>query len=72
MVGIGKRVAPVNDAEITSRLQERLLQSRAVPANQNVHGYLFYPAAAYTKGRVSLEDEATEESEGFVVEFRDF
>ncbi len=62
--------ASVDVAEVGRQLQARLLLTRTVPANQTVSGYLYYPLAAYVKGRVSLEDQASEEAEGFLVEFR--
>ena len=68
----GDKMASPDGAEVARRLQERLLQSHTVPAKQSVKGYLFYPSAPYVKGRISLEDVATEETEGFVVEFREF
>ncbi len=60
--------APASGA-VTQQLRGRALSGDTVAANQSVKGYLFFPLAAYVKGRVSLEDQATEESEGFVVEF---
>ncbi len=54
---------------ITQRLQQRVLSGASVSANQTAKGYLFYPLAPYVKARVSLEDQASEETEGFVVEF---
>lgn len=62
--------APAPDsAEVTRRLEARLLSGRSVAANQTLKGYLFFPLADYVKGRVSLEDQESEETEGFVVEF---
>jgi hypothetical protein len=65
----GAAAAPTDDAAITQRLRDRLLQTRAVSANQQQSGYLYFPLATYTKGRVTLEDQESEEAEGFVVEF---
>lgn len=61
--------APLDRGEVTQRLRGRLLISHSVSANQTVKGYLFFPLAPYVKGRVSLEDQESEETEGFVVEF---
>jgi hypothetical protein len=61
---------PADAAEVGRSLQARLLQVHSVGAEQSVKGYLFYPLAAYVKGRVSMEDQATEETEGFLVEFQ--
>jgi hypothetical protein len=61
--------AAADSAEIAGRLRARLLAGQSVPANQTVKGYLLYPAGTYTKGRIALEDEENEETEGFLVEF---
>jgi hypothetical protein len=65
----GTDAAPLDSAAITQRLEAHQLTSHSIPANQTVKGYLFYPLAQYTKGRITLEDQASEEEEGFVVEF---
>jgi hypothetical protein len=65
----GSEAAVPDTAEVTRRLQARLLRGHTVSANQIVKGYLFYPLAAYVKGRATLEDQESEETEGFVVEF---
>jgi hypothetical protein len=61
--------APPDRSALLSLLRGGALAGNAVTANQTVKGYLFFPLGQYVKGRVSLEDEATEETEGFVVEF---
>jgi len=62
--------APLPDAgEVQRRLQAKLLTTTVLPENQTAKGYLFYPLADYVKGRVTLEDKESEETEGFVVEF---
>jgi hypothetical protein len=62
--------APAPDSNtVTQRLQLRALSGHSVATNQTVKGYVFFPLGRYAKGRVSLEDQATEETEGFVVEF---
>ncbi len=60
---------PLDTDTVTQRLQQHALSGDSVAANQTVKGYVFFPLGRYAKGRVSLEDQATEESEGFVVEF---
>jgi len=66
---------PANDAsapdsaEVTRRFQSKLLTARSIAAGQTLQGYLFFPLGDYVKGRVTLEDQASEEAEGFVVEF---
>lgn len=64
-----KNAAPPDSATIQRRLESHLLSTRSVGTNQKVKGYLYFPLAAYVKGRVVLEDKESEESEGFVVEF---
>jgi hypothetical protein len=56
-------------SSVMQQLRARALSGDAIAANQTVKGYAFFPLGRYAKGRVSLEDQATEESEGFVVEF---
>lgn len=56
-------------AAVTQQLRQRALSGDSVAANQTIKGYVFFPLGKYVKGRVSLEDQATEESEGVVVEF---
>jgi len=61
--------AALDSGALRQQLQGHALSADAVAAKQSVKGYLFFPLAPYVKGRVSLEDQATEESEGVVVEF---
>lgn len=56
-------------SSLMQQLRARALSGDPIAANQTVKGYAFFPLGRYAKGRVSLEDQATEESEGFVVEF---
>ena len=56
-------------AAVTQELESHLFTARSVAPKQRLSGYLYYPVAQYTKGRVVLEDAASEEAEGFVVEF---
>jgi len=60
---------PPDVAELRRRLQAKLLSTTVIAANQAAKGYLFYPLADYVKGRITLEDKESEETEGFVVEF---
>lgn len=61
--------APSDVGAIASLLRQRLLPGRPVGAHQSTSGYLYFPLGQYVKGRVSLEDLESEETEGFVVEF---
>jgi hypothetical protein len=54
---------------IAERLRAKTLVAAEVGARQQAVGFLFFPAATYVKGRVSLEDAESEEAEGVVVEF---
>jgi hypothetical protein len=54
---------------LTQQLLEHALDGDTIAAAQSLKGYLFFPLGRYVKGRVSFEDQATEENEGFVVEF---
>jgi hypothetical protein len=65
----GAPAAPTGSADIAQRLRDRLLRTRTVSANQQLSGYLYFPLGTYSKGRVTLEDQESEEAEGFVVEF---
>jgi hypothetical protein len=65
----GGDAGPLDSAEVTRRLASRLFTAHAVSPNQTVQGYLYFPLGDYVKGRVTLEDQASEEDEGFVVEF---
>ncbi len=65
----GAQAAPADDAGIARRLEGRLLRAHAVAANQQLSGYLYFPLGTYAKGRVTLEDQESEEAEGVVVEF---
>jgi hypothetical protein len=56
-------------ATVIRELESHRFTARSVAPTQRLSGYLYYPAAEYTKGRVVLEDAESEESEGFVVEF---
>jgi len=64
-----KRDTAPTVAAVSQELESHLFTARSVPPKQRLSGYLYYPVAAYAKGRVVLEDAASEESEGFVVEF---
>jgi len=64
----GHGVAPALGA-VTQELRSHLFTARTVAPKERVSGYLYYPVASYAKGRAVLEDIASEESEGFVVEF---
>jgi hypothetical protein len=61
--------ATTDSAAISQPLHERLLKVRTVAAGQQLSGYLYFPLGSYSKGRVTLEDQQSEETEGFVVEF---
>lgn len=64
-----QRAAGRDLAAVAAELQGRLLTVRAVAAEQRASGYLYYPAGEYIKARVVVEETASGETEGFVVEF---
>ncbi len=73
----GGRTPPLPASEVLIKLSEeqrsavvpRLLRDRVVRPGELVEGYLFFPFAAYSRVRVSLQDMESEELEGFTIEF---
>jgi len=72
----GERVKPLADdgqAQLTATLQATMREKRITDApiapNAVVSGFLYFPASAYRRATVVLIDQATEEEEGFSVEF---
>jgi len=61
--------AAPDPGEVARRFQDKLFTAHSIAPGANLQGYLFFPLADYVKGRVTLEDQASEEDEGFVVEF---
>jgi hypothetical protein len=62
---IGAQLSPV-DAD---RLQQKALTDRDIQAGETMTGFLFFPFKAYVRARVVLTDRASDEPEGFSIEF---
>lgn len=67
--GKNEPVTPLSQAAIADRLRLHLLPAEKLRPGAEVKGYVFFPTGDYTRARVVLTEEETEESEGFVVEF---
>jgi hypothetical protein len=73
----GERIAPLGDAEAARRagtaarqtLAEHAIADAVIAPAGSVTGFLYFPASAYRRATVVLIDEATQEEEGFSVEF---
>ncbi len=73
----GERLAPlsVNDlrkklaADPSPALQQKMLTSADIEPGQTVSGFLLLPFDSYSRARVELIDRASDESEGFTIEF---
>lgn len=63
----GSRVAPLTSAPAG---QDKMLRgSLTLQPGQVVTGYLFYPAGQYTSASTTVTDKATDEREGFSIQF---
>lgn len=62
---ISAQLSPV-DAD---RLQQKALADRDIQAGETMTGFLFFPFKAYARARVVLTDRASDEPEGFSIEF---
>lgn len=72
----GDRAAALPPAEAAARagtaapaLEREHLADAVLAPNATLSGYLYFPAAAYRRATVVLIDQASEEEEGFSVEF---
>ena len=73
----GKSARPLTKAGVESRLTpawkdrvtETWLADGTVLPGTTVEGYLYVPAAAYRRAKISLTESESEEAEGFSVEF---
>ena len=55
--------------EIVERLSQKLFTAHRLAPGAQAQGFLYFPAAEYTRGRVVLTEEESGETEGVVVEF---
>jgi len=65
-----QRAVKVGDAgEAAVLLQQKTIADGEIPPGGSLGGYLYFNAAAYRRARVVLTDVASDEPEGFSVEF---
>lgn len=57
------------DATAMQTLRPKLLADHNIAPNETVSGVLLFPFNAYVRARVQLIDRATDETEGFSIEF---
>jgi len=72
----GVRAKPLSAAAVATRagvapapLQEKQIGAATLPPAAAVAGFLYFPASAYRRATIVLIDQASEEEEGFSVEF---
>jgi hypothetical protein len=66
---LGPGIPGPSPATIESTLRERALKGRTLKPGDSAEGFVYFPAGSYARGRATLLDAATGESEGFLVEF---
>ena len=62
-------VHPPTGSASTESLRQRLLSDRDVGPNETLTGFLLFPFQSYTRARIELIDRASDEPEGFSIEF---
>jgi hypothetical protein len=73
----GERAAPLSEAEVGKRAgsagqqaaSEHAIADAVIAPRAVIKGFVYVPASAYRRATVVLIDQATEEEEGFSVEF---
>lgn len=65
----GKPLTLLSEAELTDRLGKASFTTTGIGARSDTSGYLYYPLGDYLRARVLVTDTASEEAEGFAVEF---
>jgi len=72
----GERIEPLADAQLAQLatslhpiLQKKRLGDATIAPQAVLSGFLYFPASAYRRATLVLVDQATEEEEGFSVEF---
>ncbi len=70
------RAKPLSTADLATRaaaaqpaLQQKQIAAATLPPGASVAGFLYFPASAYRRATIVLIDQASEEEEGFSVEF---
>lgn len=64
----GQKLAAAYPEAIATVLQHELAP-RDIAPGEKVSGYVFFPASSYRRARISLLDVASDEPEGFAIEF---
>jgi hypothetical protein len=62
-------VTPMSLDEVSARLRQKLFTVNRLPPGAEADGFLYFPAGDYERGRVLLTEEASGETEGFLIEF---
>jgi hypothetical protein len=72
----GERVEPLDDAQavtldagVQATMRKQRIADASIAPKTVLSGFLFFPASAYRRATLVLIDQATEEEEGFSVEF---
>jgi len=65
----GRPLTLLGREEIVERLGKNLFATHRLAPGSKAQGFLYFPAAEYTRGRVLLTEEESGETEGVVVEF---
>ncbi len=61
--------APPDPGRMDALLRGRTLAGRTLRPGDRAEGFIYFPTGSYTRARATLVDTATDESEGFLVEF---
>jgi len=65
----GEGAPPPDPARMENLLRSRQLAARTLRPGDQAEGFIYFPTGTYTRARATLVDTATDESEGFLVEF---
>jgi hypothetical protein len=65
----GAGAPPPDPGRMDALLRTRALTGRTLRPGEQAEGFIYFPTGTYTSGRATLLDIATDESEGFLVEF---
>lgn len=65
----GAGAPPPDPARMEALLRERALAPRTLRPGDQAEGFVYFPTGTYVRARANLIDTATDESEGFLVEF---
>ena len=65
----GAGAPPPDPARMEALLRERALTARTLRPGDQAEGFIYFPTGTYVRARATLVDTATDENEGFLVEF---